>query len=154
MVVVRRLNHAVLYVSDPRRSAEFYAKALGLEVAAEIAGGRMVFMRSPLSGNDHDLALMSARPGSAATPGGIGLYHLAWEVGSIKELAEAKAELETMGALAGESDHGVSKSLYCHDPDGIEFEVSWFLPPELIDAGTATGVIRPLDWERELARYG
>ena len=34
-----------------------------------------------------------------------------------------------LGALVGESDHGVSKSLYAHDPDGIEFEVLWTRPP-------------------------
>ena len=35
-----------------------------------------------------------------------------------------------LGALVGESDHGVSKSLYGHDPDGIEFEVLWTVPRE------------------------
>ena len=37
--VIRRLNHAVLYVRDARRSADFYREALGFEVVTEAAGG-------------------------------------------------------------------------------------------------------------------
>ena len=36
------------------------------------------------------------------------------------------------GALVGASDHVTTKALYAHDPDGLEFEVSWLLPAELI----------------------
>ncbi len=39
-----------------------------------------------------------------------------------------RARLLQVGALVGESDHGVSKSLYAKDPDGIEFEVMWAVP--------------------------
>ena len=39
------MRHAVLWVTDPARSAEFYRQALGLEVAAEAPGA--VFMSSP-----------------------------------------------------------------------------------------------------------
>ena len=35
-----------------------------------------------------------------------------------------------LGALVGESDHGVSKSLYAKDVDGNEFEVLWTVPSE------------------------
>ena len=41
-----------------------------------------------------------------------------------------RERLLKLGALVGESDHGVSKSLYGHDPDGIEFEVLWTVPAE------------------------
>ena len=41
-----------------------------------------------------------------------------------------RERLVAMGALVGESDHGVSKSLYGHDPDGIEFEVLWTVPSD------------------------
>jgi len=39
------------------------------------------------------------------------------------DLAAMRERLLGLNALVGESDHGVSKSLYGHDPDGIEFEV-------------------------------
>jgi hypothetical protein len=38
-----------------------------------------------------------------------------------------------MGALVGENYHGVSRSLYCQDPDGLEFEIMWELPLDIYD---------------------
>ena len=35
MTSVRRLNHAVLYVRDARRSAQFYADAFGFVTVAD-----------------------------------------------------------------------------------------------------------------------
>src|SRR5262249_22080419 len=55
-MAVRRLNHAVLYVSDLARVVEFYRYALGFEVRMEIPG-RAAFLRAPESANDHDLGL-------------------------------------------------------------------------------------------------
>ena len=51
-MAVRRLNHAVLYVSDLARVVEFYRYALGFEVRMEVPG-RAAFLRSPDSANDH-----------------------------------------------------------------------------------------------------
>jgi hypothetical protein len=48
-----------------------------------------VFLRLPRSGNHHDLGLFGAGPGAAPKRrGGIGLYHLAWQVDTIDELVE------------------------------------------------------------------
>ena len=47
----------------------------------------------------------------------VGLYHLAWEVGTLADLADARERLRAAGALVGQSDHRVSKSLYAKDPD-------------------------------------
>ena len=41
--------------------------------------------------------------------------------------------LTERGALVGASDHGSTKALYAQDPDGIEFEVSWLVPADLLD---------------------
>lgn len=124
--MIRRLNHAVLYVRDARASAAFYTEVLGFQIAASI-GDQAVFLRADGSTNDHDLAVMAVgnRP---APPHSIGLYHLAWQVHTIDELAAMRAKLLEAGSLVGESDHGVSKSLYAKDPDGIEFEVMWAVP--------------------------
>jgi len=153
-MAVRRLNHAVLYVSDLGRVVDFYRYALGLEVRTEIPG-RAAFLRAPESANDHDLGLFEV--GDAARPQGpyVGLYHLAWEVGTLAELAEVRARLAERGALVGASDHRVSKSLYAKDPSGIEFEVMWRVPAENWEQEMRAGdMIAPLDLERELARWG
>jgi catechol-2,3-dioxygenase len=97
---------------------------------------------------------MRASGPGPARPGATGLYHLAWQIGSIEELVEAAVLLAQEGALVGMSDHGVSKSLYAKDPDGIEFELMWEVPREDWGDAEKHGVVRPLDLQRELARYG
>jgi catechol-2,3-dioxygenase len=143
------MRHAVLWVSDPGASAEFYHQALGLETKTIMR--EAVFMSSPESSTDHDLGLFKAT-GPGAQERGVGLYHIAWEVATLAELVEAKARLAAMGALVGENNHGVSRSLYCKDPDGIEFEIMWELPLELYDPADPSNV--PLDLEADIARWG
>jgi catechol-2,3-dioxygenase len=152
---VRRLNHAVLYVSDLSRAVTFYREMLGFEVRTEVAG-RAAFLRAPGSDNDHDLGLFGIGPAPTAVIGPrIGLYHLAWEVGTLRELADVRARLSEGGALVGASDHRVSKSLYARDPDGIEFEVMWRVPAQDWESELQKGdMIAPLDLEDALARWG
>ena len=86
----------------------------------------------------------------------MGLYHLAWEVDTLGELARTAERLRAAGALVGASNHGTTKSLYAKDPDGLEFEVVWLIPADLLtdDALEARKSIKPLDLAREKARYG
>ena len=76
------------------------------------------------------------------------MYHAAWEVGALSDLARARRVLIDAGALVGQSDHGVSLSLYAKDPDGLEFELFWTVPD-----GKPVGT-RALDLDAELARRG
>ncbi|HEU5387068.1 MAG TPA: VOC family protein [Streptosporangiaceae bacterium] len=157
-MAVRRLNHAVLYVHGLERTVDFYRSTLGFEVRMEIPG-RAAFLRAPGSSNDHDLGLfeIGAAPQSRAPgqPDRPGLYHLAWEVGTLADLAETREKLVQAGALVGESDHRVSKSLYAKDPSGIEFEVMWRVPAQDWAAETADGqMILPLDIDAAIARWG
>jgi len=152
---VQRLNHAVLYVRDVDRSVAFYTEALGFRVVTGIPG-RAAFLQAEASSNDHDLGLFAIGAnagGSAAGQSTVGLYHLAWEVDTLAELARIRDVLQRRGALVGASDHGSTKALYAQDPDGLEFEVSWLVPAELLgeDTGMRTA---PLDLDAELARYG
>jgi catechol-2,3-dioxygenase len=98
----------------------------------------------------------SARAPTAAGRGSVGLYHLAWEVSTLEDLEDLSAKLSEAGALAGASDHGTTKSLYAKDPDGIEFEVAWVVPADLLDeaALASRSTITRLDIEREKRRYG
>ena len=156
-MTVKRLNHAVLYVRNVERSVTFYEEALGFTVAASFPGA--AFLQVPESQNDHDLGLFEVGAGAADNPAGkgaVGLYHLAWEVETLSELQQVAERLSAMGALVGASDHGTTKALYAHDPDGIEFEVSWLVPLDLIDDETrsARSRIGRLDIAKEIERYG
>jgi catechol-2,3-dioxygenase len=127
-MAVRRLNHAVLYVNGLQRTVDFYRQTLGFEVRMEIPG-RAAFLRAPGSANDHDLGLFEIGTGHAP-------------------------DQPEHGALVGESDHRVSKSLYAKDPSGIEFEVLWRVPAEDWEAELADGgMTLPLDWDATLARW-
>jgi len=153
-MAVRRLNHAVLYVNGLRRTVDFYRDVLGMEVRAEVPG-QAAFLRSPGSVNDHDLGVFDIGSGHADGRPAVGLYHLAWEVGTLADLVEMRARLIGAGALVGESDHRLSKSLYAKDPSGIEFEVLWRVPAEDWDSELARdgAVTLPLDWDRTLKRW-
>ena len=155
MIPVARLNHAVLYVRDAQRAADFYARVFGFEVVSSEFGGRAAFMRAGGGENHHDLGLFSVGP-DAPRParGATGLYHLAWEVPRIEDLAAAAKVLSAEGALGGASDHGVSKSLYGADPDGNEFEIMWRVPREAWGEYERRGVVLPLDLDAEVARWG
>jgi catechol-2,3-dioxygenase len=152
---VTRLNHAVLFVRDVDRAAEFYRSVFGFEEMERPAGMRAAFMRSPTGGNHHDLGLFEVGADAPRPPrGSVGLYHLAWEVPTIEDLVSAARELSGAGAMTGASDHGVSKSLYGRDPDGNEFEVMWQVPREAWGDFAEQATIMPLDLEAELARWG
>ena len=155
MIPVARLNHAVLFVRDAKVAAEFYGRVFGFETVSEEFNGQAVFMRAGGGDNHHDLGLFSV---GAAAPhpsrGMTGLYHLAWEVPTIEDLATAARELRAAGALGGASDHGVSKSLYGADPDGNEFEIMWRVPRDFWAEYEHRGAVMPLDLEAEVRRWG
>lgn len=151
MIPIRRLNHAVLFVSELDRAVGFYRDVFGFTVIA--IQGRMAFLRASQSENHHDLGLLEV--GARAprpTRGSTGLYHLAWELPSIKELASAREKLRQAGAFTGESDHGATKSVYGSDPDGNEFELMVLLPRSEWGPYDSAAPIMPLDWQKELRR--
>ncbi len=153
-----QLNHAVLFVSDLRKSVDFYADVLGFQ-QIEMGGLQgAAFLRAADSTNDHDLGLFEA-PGAGSSGAGrttVGLYHLAWEVDTLDELERTAKRLADAGALGGASDHGTTKSLYGRDPNGIEFEIVWVIPADrLTEADREAGArIRPLDLAAEIERFG
>ncbi len=81
------------------------------------------------------------------------MYHLAWEVPTLEDLEKMRDKLAGAGALIGASDHGCNKSLYAHDPDGLEFEVMWLVPPEHWGDEENKAIIRPLDIAAERTRF-
>ena len=150
-----RLNHAVLYVRDLERSVAFYREILGFEQVMGMPGA--AFIQAPGSTNDHDLGLFQMGSGAGPSEAGrrtVGLYHLAWEVPRIRDLADARDTLQRLGALVGQSDHGATKSLYGQDPDGNEFEVMWMVPADQWGEHEASAPVLPLDLEAELQRHG
>ena len=153
---ITRMNHAVLYVRDARRTQAFYTDVLGFTTVSDDPDGQFAFLRAPASSNHHDIAFFSigeqALP-SAAGRQTVGLYHVAWEVPTLTDLEAIRDRLAAAGALVGASDHGASKSLYAHDPDGLEFEVMWAVPPEHWGDSEDKAMVAPLDLAAERRRF-
>jgi catechol-2,3-dioxygenase len=124
---------------------------LGFQLV-ESMGDQAVFLRANGSDNHHDLGIFGIGQGAPPPTRGqqVGLYHLAWEVAGIQDLADAREALLSAGALSGASDHGNSLSLYAQDPDGNEFEVFWMIPSE--EWETRGFGSRRLDLDGELAK--
>lgn len=139
---IQSIGHAVLKVSNMERAEAFYCGVLGFPVATRWDGlGRdMTFFSL---GNHHDLAIVAMGDDAPrADPAGCGLAHVAFKVGETDaELIEMKAQVEARGWKIDRAiDHGVTHSLYLHDPDGNQLELyvdispAWKANPrELVD---------------------
>lgn len=148
-----RLNHAVLFVADLDRSARFYGEVFGMKLVTREERFDAAFLRLPRSGNHHDLGLFGIGEGSGPRRRGIGLYHLAWQLDTIDELAEFRRRLQEAGAYTGESSHGATKSIYGADPDGNEFEIMWMLPRGDWGEYEHAAPVDRLDLDAEVARW-
>lgn len=144
---IQRMNHAVLFVRDARRQQRFYSEVLGFTTVIDDPGS-YVFMRAPGSSNHHDIAFFTIGDEAGPSEAGrrtVGLYHIAWEVETLDELAEMRDRLSAAGALVGASDHHYNKSLYAKDPDGLEFEVMWLTPAAAWGEREHEAIVQPLD---------
>jgi len=159
-MAIRGINHAVLYVRDADRSAEFFCRVLGFRRLDDT--GEMprihgaAFLRASKSSNDHDLGLFSVGDNAAASAAGVstvGMYHLSWEVETLADLVTFGQTLSREGSLTGASNHGTTRALYARDPDGLEFELTWVMPTELL-TDTDTPTTKALDLDADIARFG
>ena len=141
-----RLQHLVLWVATVERSVRFYCDVLGFEVKRRYPNA--AFLKIPGTPDDHHLGLFEQTGVAPPDPRVARMYHAAWEVRELTDLARARRRLVEARALVGESDHGASLSLYAKDPDGLEFELFWTVP------GAESIGTRPLDLDAELARRG
>lgn len=119
---IKELGHVVLYVSDLKRSADFYRDTLGFD---EIRRGHGFALFS--SGRTHHEMLLLEVGGAPAPKRGPvpGLYHIGFKIGDGPEaLKEAYRELVAKQVpIIGTGDHTVTHSLYILDPDGNELEL-------------------------------
>ena len=126
-----RTSHLTLRCRDIAKTQEFYEKALGLFLVARDERDRRYF-----SGDRNSrrivLALEPAKDLSAPLPMPktmYGMEHFSLEVTSFPELQSAYRQFKTLGVTVDHTqDHGVTASVYFHDPDGNLMEVYHDVP--------------------------
>ena len=118
------LGHYVLYVRRMEPMVKFYSDIVGLDIAGTTFGGRATALTGGRT--HHELLLLEVGDAPGPAQGRrVGLYHTGWCIGQDDEqlrmaLNRCRADGVT---VVGMSDHGVSHSLYVHDPDGNEVEL-------------------------------
>ena len=134
---IQSLGHVVLKVRSQEQAEAFYNGILGMPIAARLERYAMTFFSF---GNHHDFAIMAVGQDAESTPDrATGLSHVAFKIGdNLDELRATKLSLEEAGIAVRARDHGVTQSLYLHDPDGNAIELyvdtsdAWKEHPELI----------------------
>ena len=84
------------------------------------------FLQAAGSTNDHDLGLFEMGAGAGPSGAGrstVGLYHLAWEVDTLDELARLRTALSDADARRFERPRHHEEP-HGRDPDGLEFEIA------------------------------
>src|SRR5215468_11578942 len=130
-VKVNALDHLVINVSDVARSAEWYAKILGMEIRVFDPGEGKVKRTSLLFGNQK----INVRPKGAdkvdwftADHEAAGSDDLGFLTASTPDevVAHLKANGVAIeeGPVAKQGARGTLRSVYCRDPDGSLIEIS------------------------------
>jgi catechol 2,3-dioxygenase len=123
MSAPKEIGHLVLNVTDVERSTKFYRDVVGFQVSRYRPDGTGAFLTCGVV--HHNLALFKAPAGAQpAQKGAIGLNHFAFKVDNYQALQAAhKRLIEASATIDHIVDHGMTRSVYFLDPDGIEMEL-------------------------------
>lgn len=134
---LKGVHHVAYRCKDAKETVEFYQKALGMDFQLAIAedhvpstGAYDPYMHIFLdAGNGNVLAFfeLPEQPDMGRdenTPQWV--QHIAFRVGSLNDLLDAKKHLEDeMGLdVLGPTHHGIFKSIYFFDPNGHRIELA------------------------------
>ena len=118
---IESLGHVVIKVRDLEVAEQFYHGVLGIPIQSRSEAQQMTFFTL---GQHHDFAVIAiGAKAAAADTKAVGTHHIAFKVGGLEALREAKESLEAEGIMVAPVDHHVTKSLYFSDPDGNALEL-------------------------------
>ena len=145
----RGINHLALVTPDMDATVRFYAGVLGMRLTATLMAGPMRhYFFEMHDGNTvafFEVAGMEtyAKPAGAPSDRAIQLDHLSFNVPDEHGLELLRKRLLAAGSEVTEVvDHGIMRSIYFHDPNGIALEASWWVtdptgrPADYTDPGT------------------
>lgn len=128
---IRRTSHLTLRCRDIAATQQFYENALGMFLVASDERDRRYFSADAKT-RRIVLALEPAKELDAPGPTPktmYGMEHFSLEVASFVDLQHAYRRFKTVGVPVDHTqDHGVTASVYFHDPDGNLMEVYHDVP--------------------------
>jgi catechol 2,3-dioxygenase-like lactoylglutathione lyase family enzyme len=133
---IRKIHHVAYRCKDAKETVDWYGKHLGMKFVLAIAEDQVPSTHEPDpymhvfldAGNGNVLAFFEIPKSPTMgrdtnTPAWV--QHIAFEVGTVKELEETKARLEAAGIpVVGITDHTIFKSIYFRDPSGHRLELA------------------------------
>ena len=130
----RGINHLALVTPDMDATVRFYAGVLGMRLAATLMAGPMRHYFFEM-GDGNTVAFFEiagmetfAKPAGARPDRAIQLDHLSFNVADEHGLELLRKRLLAAGSEVTEVvDHGILRSIYFHDPNGIALEASWWV---------------------------
>lgn len=164
MVPIHGLHHFAWRCRDAEETRHFYEDLLGLPLAHIVradnvpsTGERCPYVHLFFQLTDgsfiafFDLGDDTLAEPSPNTPKWVN--HIAFRVGSVAEVVEAKRRLEAAGVdVLGVTDHGFVQSIYFFDPNGIRLELTFESGPrEYMDEKRAHARAELDAWSREKA---
>jgi catechol 2,3-dioxygenase-like lactoylglutathione lyase family enzyme len=124
-VQLEGIDHVALAVSDLERSARWYIDVFGfVRQHEEVWGGYPVFVGK----ENVAIALFPTRDGAKSTSSSrppIRMLHFAFRA-TRKNFLAAQDQLKQLGIEFEFQDHEISHSIYFHDPDGHELEITTY----------------------------
>ncbi len=130
----RGINHLALVTPDMDATVRFYAGVLGMRLTATLMAGPMRHYFFEMSdGNTiafFEVAGMEtfAKPAGGPADRAIQLDHISFNVPDEHALEMLRKRLLAAGSeITGVVDHGIMRSVYFTDPNGIALEASWWV---------------------------
>jgi catechol 2,3-dioxygenase-like lactoylglutathione lyase family enzyme len=132
----RGINHLALVTTDMDATTRFYHEVLGARLVATIGipGFRHYFFEV---GNQNTIAFFEyhgtdiprfAKPAGVPDPRAAQFDHLSLNLADEQALETLRARLKEYGCeVTDVVDHGIMRSIYFTDPNGIALEASWWV---------------------------
>jgi len=133
---INRIHHVAYRCKNAKETVAFYQDLLNMDFMLAIAEDEVPSTKQPdpymhvfLDAGQGNVLAFFEIPNSPDmgrdenTP--LWVQHIAFEVGSMDELLEAKTRLENAGIdVLGPTDHTIFKSIYFFDPNGHRIELA------------------------------